>query len=109
MTQRWATPLFWLSAVAVILSFPGFAGDQPNANLDEVPKGRPYSPYANRAYPDLVFLAMCMCSDFARVIEIPTPRWTAYDRARFGLELPANIPVKVQDRAYTSPIWYDPQ
>ena len=46
---------------------------------------------------------------YARVIEIPTPRWTAYDQAKFGLELPEDIPLTVQDRAYTSPIWYSPK
>lgn len=45
---------------------------------------------------------------YVRVLEIPTPRWTAWDARRFGLELPANVPVVVQDRAYTSPIWYTP-
>jgi hypothetical protein len=45
----------------------------------------------------------------ARVIEIPTPRWTAYDRVKFKLDLPPEIPLKTQDRAYTSPIWYTPR
>jgi hypothetical protein len=45
---------------------------------------------------------------YARVIEIPTPRWTAYDAVRFNLDLPDDIPLTVQDRAYTSPIWYTP-
>ncbi|MGI9328578.1 MAG: DUF3604 domain-containing protein [Pseudomonadales bacterium] len=45
---------------------------------------------------------------YARVIEIPTPRWTAYDAKHFGLELPDEVPMTVQDRAYTSPIWYTP-
>ena len=46
---------------------------------------------------------------YARVIEIPTPRWTAYDRVKFKLDLPAEVPLKTQERAYTSPIWYNPR
>ena len=45
---------------------------------------------------------------YARVIEIPTPRWTAYDARYFKIDLPDHIPTTVQDRAYTSPIWYTP-
>jgi hypothetical protein len=45
---------------------------------------------------------------YARVIEIPTPRWTAYDALRYGLELPDEIEMVTQERAYTSPIWYTP-
>jgi hypothetical protein len=45
---------------------------------------------------------------YARVLEIPTPRWTAYDAQRFDLEGPADVPMTTQDRAYTSPIWYSP-
>lgn len=46
---------------------------------------------------------------YARVIEIPTPRWTAYDAVKFGLDLPDSIPLTTQERAYTSPIWYAPE
>ena len=46
---------------------------------------------------------------YARVIEIPTPRWTAYEAQRYGLSLPDEIPMTNQERAYTSPIWYTPK
>jgi Protein of unknown function (DUF3604) len=45
---------------------------------------------------------------YVRVIEIPTPRWTAYDVKRFGVTMDAPVPMTVTNRAYTSPIWYSP-
>jgi hypothetical protein len=45
---------------------------------------------------------------YARVLEIPTPRWTAYDTVRFGVTPPAGAPLTLQERAYSSPIWYSP-
>jgi hypothetical protein len=45
---------------------------------------------------------------YARVLEIPTPRWTAYDAKRFGTRMPPEAPMTTQERAYTSPIWYNP-
>jgi hypothetical protein len=45
---------------------------------------------------------------YVRVLEIPTPRWTAYDAKYFGLDVPEGIEMVQQARAYTSPIWYTP-
>jgi hypothetical protein len=45
---------------------------------------------------------------YARVLEIPTPRWTAYEAKYFGVDAPAESPMTTQERAYTSPIWYTP-
>jgi len=45
---------------------------------------------------------------YARVLEIPTPRWSTYDAFRFGVDLPEGAPTSTQERAYTSPIWYTP-
>ena len=46
---------------------------------------------------------------YVRVLEIPTPRWTAYDASYYGTKSDEEIPMTTQERAYTSPIWYKPE
>jgi hypothetical protein len=46
---------------------------------------------------------------YARVLEIPTPRWIVYDAFRFGVDIPDGAETVHQERAYTAPIWFSPK
>jgi hypothetical protein len=66
------------------------------------------SPELITVWEDPNFDAKLRAFYYARVIEIPTPRWTAYDAKRFGVKPPEAARMTVTERAYTSPIWYTP-
>jgi hypothetical protein len=59
-------------------------------------------------WKDPEFDAAQLAFYYVRVLEIPTPRWTAYDAKYFGVTMPKEVPMEGQERAYTSPIWYTP-
>ena len=66
------------------------------------------APALTAYWKDPAFNATERALYYVRVIQIPSPRWTAYDAARFGLTLPPEVPLKHQERAWASPIWYTP-
>ncbi len=80
----------------VDLSGPGYANTIGAAQLKAVWSDPNFEPGEAAFY-------------YARVIEIPTPRWPAYDAVRYGAAVPAGAAMTTQERAYSSPIWYAPQ
>jgi hypothetical protein len=79
----------------VDLSVPTWSNDIGSAQLMTVWHDPMFDPKLHAFY-------------YARVIEIPTPRWTAYDRVRLKAPVGDEVTLKTQERAYTSPIWYSP-
>ena len=57
-------------------------------------------------WTDPIFDASSAAFYYLRVLEIPTPRWTTYDAVRVGVPLPDDVPATIQERAWSSPIWY---
>ena len=66
------------------------------------------SPELITAWTDPEFDPKVSSVYYARVLEIPTPRWTAYEAKRFGIKMKEEIPMVNVERAITSPIWYTP-
>ena len=66
------------------------------------------SPELIAAWTDPEFDPTASAVYYARVLEIPTPRWTAYEAKRFGIKMDKEIPMVNVERAITSPIWYTP-
>jgi hypothetical protein len=66
------------------------------------------APYLTAFWQDPSFDPQLHAFYYMRVIEIPTPRWTTYDAKFFGTKIPDGAPTSIQERAYTTPIWYTP-
>jgi hypothetical protein len=82
----------------------GSTVDVPNATY----KNTIGDPLLSAYWKDPEFEASQRAFYYVRVIQIPSPRWTAYDQKRFGIKMPDYVPMTVTERAYTSPIWYTP-
>jgi len=66
------------------------------------------APALQAFWTDTAFDASQRAFYYVRVLEIPTPRWTTFDHKVFKVKLPTDVPASIQERAYTSPIWYTP-
>ena len=67
------------------------------------------APELRGVFRDPDFDAAVAAVYYVRVLEIPTPRWTLYDKVRFGVEMDDGVPLVHQERAFSSPIWYTPE
>ncbi len=63
------------------------------------------SPALTAVWTDPGFDAKQHAFYYARVLEIPTPRWSTRDAATLGIEIPGGLPATIQERAWSSPIW----
>lgn len=88
----------WLDASGV-LHEKVFDLDEPSING---------LPYFNVFWRDRNFEPDQHSFYYIRVLQVPTKRWSTYDAERYGLKLPDGIPRMIQERAYSSPIWYRP-
>jgi hypothetical protein len=66
------------------------------------------APELSAAWADLDFDPSVPCVYYARILEIPTPRWSTYDAVRHSQPLITGFPAAVQQRAWASPVWYTP-
>ena len=66
-------------------------------------------PELRTVWTDPEFDASVRAFYYLRVLEIPTPRWVLYDALRYGAKLLPDTQLKAQERAYSSPIWYNPR
>ncbi len=67
------------------------------------------APELRTVWSDPEFNAAQRAFYYVRVLEIPTPRWVLFDALRYGAKLPKDAELKSQERAYSSPIWYNPK
>jgi len=67
------------------------------------------APELQTVWSDPEFNAAQKAFYYVRVMEIPTPRWVLFDALRYGAKLPADAKLKAQERAYSSPIWFNPK
>ena len=83
----------------------GFTVDLEDASF----KNSIGSPELSAAWRDPDFNATERAVYYVRVLQIPTPRWTIYDAKFYGVDIQPNTPTVIEERAYSSPVWYTPR
>jgi hypothetical protein len=94
----------FVTAISLMLPALTLAQTGTGAEVAEPPSI--YSPYVARTVTDSNLNPDHAATYYARVLEIPTPTWQAYDSKFFNIKMPDDVPLSHQERAYTSPIWY---